>query len=52
MPILWIWRLGTAAAVLYGLSKVDEAGELAKWATIGGGVYVGYKVLRTAGAIK
>ncbi len=52
-PLIWI---GGALALGYVLDKTGDAAEgsakLAKWATIGGGVYVSYAALKSYGALK
>lgn len=60
MPIPLIAWAGVAIAGLYvagdAAKKAGEAAEgassLAKWATIGGGLYVSYAALRASGALK
>lgn len=55
MPPVLIW-FGGALALGYVLDKTGEAAEgsakLAKWGTIGGGVYVSYAALKSFGVLK
>lgn len=52
-PAWWIAGLAIGA---FGLTKADDAAEsgakLAKWATIGGGLYVSYAALKSTGVLK
>ena len=53
IPLLWVAGGGL---FVWGISETGDAAEqaakLAKWAAIGGGVYVSYKALQAAGAVK
>ena len=56
-PLIWI---GAGIAVLvaggYALDEAGDAAEsgakLAKWAVIGGGLYVSYTAMKSAGVLK
>lgn len=56
-PLIWA---GLALAGVYGVGwaakeggeAMDSATRLTKWAIVGGSVYVSYKALQSAGAIK
>ena len=49
----WLVGLATGGWVLSeATDTADAAAKLAKWAVIGGGVYIAYGTLKTSGAIK
>lgn len=57
MPVpLIVWGIIGLGAGGYALSKAGEAADsgadLAKWAAVAGGVYVSYRALQAAGAVK
>ena len=57
MPVpLIVWGVIALGAGGYALGQTADAAEqtakLAKWGAVAGGVYVSYKALQAAGAIK
>lgn len=59
IPYLGWWAWTGIAALLAGgwaanqsEDALEDGAELVKWAAIGGGLYVTYKALQSAGAIK
>ena len=52
----WLLVIGGVAAAGYLLDRAGDAAEdtakLAKWATVAGGVYVGYRVLQAQGVAR
>lgn len=57
VPLIWAaGGVGTTYFGYKGLSELDEAADsvtrLTKWGIVAGGLYVSYKALQTAGAIK
>ena len=59
MPALGFWAWTGIAALLAGGwaanqadDTLEDGADLAKWAAIGGGVLVGYKVLKSTGVLK
>jgi len=53
IPLFWVAGIATAGwAARQGGDAAESATQLAKWGAVAGAVYVSYRALQSAGALK